>query len=119
MVVNDVIYRRYVADRNDCSNCSLKSRCIRGNVIQGRYLGVPVGATPGNLIKEMAQKVDTERGRNIYHQRIAIAEPVFANIKYGKGLNRFTLRGKVKVNIQWVLYCMVHNIGKIMTFGLT
>jgi hypothetical protein len=117
MIANGVIYRRYVANRDDCSNCSLKSRCIRGKAIQGRYLGVPVGATPGNLIKEMAEKIDTERGRNIYHQRIAIAEPVFANIKYGKGLDRFTLRGRIKVNIQWVLYCMVHNIGKILNFG--
>jgi len=117
MIANGVIYRRYVANRHDCSHCSFKSRCIRGKTIQGRYLGVPVGATPGNLIKEMAEKVDTDRGQNIYHQRIGIAEPVFANIKYGKGLDRFTLRGKIKVNIQWVLYCMVHNIGKILNFG--
>ena len=98
--------------------CRFKSRCIRGgNLITGRNLSVPIAATPGNLIKEMAEKIDTERGRNIYHQRIAIAEPVFANLKYGKGLDRFTLRGKVKVNIQWILYCMVHNIGKILNFG--
>jgi len=30
---------------------------------------------------------------------------------------RFTLRGKKKVNIQWNLFCMVHNIGKIAKFG--
>jgi hypothetical protein len=117
MIVNGVIYRGYVANRDDCSTCSLKSCCIRGKAIQGRYLGVPVGATPGNLIKEMAEKVDTERGQNIYHPGIAIAEPVFANIKYGKGLDRFTLRGRIKVNIQWVLSCMVHNIGKILIYG--
>jgi IS5 family transposase len=58
----------------------------------------------------MAEKAETERGRNIYHQRIAIADSVFADIKYKKGLDRVTLRGKIKVNIQWVLYCMVHNI---------
>jgi hypothetical protein len=116
-IVNGVIYRRYVADRKDCICCPLKSRCIKGNFIKGRYPGVPVGATPGNLIKEMAEKVDTERGRDIYHQRIAIVEPVFADIKCGKGLDRFTLRGKIKVNIQWVLYCMVHNIGKILNYG--
>jgi hypothetical protein len=116
-IVSDVIYKRYIADREDCIRCPLKNRCIKGNFIKGRYLGVPVGATPGNLIKEMAEKIDTEKGRDIYHQRIAIAEPVFADIKYGKGLDRFTLRGKIKVNIQWVLYCMVHNIGKILTYG--
>ncbi|MDR2702134.1 MAG: transposase [Spirochaetaceae bacterium] len=41
-------------------------------------------------------------------------EPVFANIRYCKGLNRFTLRGKEKVNSQWLLYCMVHNLGKCL-----
>ena len=76
-----------------------------------------MGMVPGNLLKAMAQKVDTERGREIYHQRIGIAEPVFANIRAVKGLDRFTLRGRIKVNIQWVLYCMVHNIGKIMSYG--
>ena len=90
-----------------------------GEKVKGRQLNVPIGHMPGNLTKEMAQKIDTEEGRNIYHQRIAIVEPVFANIKCMKGLDRFTLRGKIKVNIQWVLYCMVHNICKIMRYGFT
>ena len=77
----------------------------------------PWGWFLGICVKAMAEKVDTERGREIYHQRIGIVEPVFANIRAVKGLDRFTLRGKLKVNIQWVLYCMVHNIGKIMSYG--
>jgi hypothetical protein len=32
-------------------------------------------------------------------------------------MDRFTLRSRSKVNIQWTLYCLVHNIGKIATFG--
>jgi hypothetical protein len=32
-------------------------------------------------------------------------------------MNRFTLRGKVKVNIQWKLFCIVHNLEKIVNFG--
>jgi len=35
----------------------------------------------------------------------------------GKGLDKFSLRGKVKVNIQWLLYCMVHNIEKVANYG--
>ena len=80
-------------------------------------MSVPLGAVPGNLLKARAQKVDTERGGDIYHKRIGIAEPVFANIRAVKRLDRFILRGKIKVNIQWVLYCMVHNIGKVMSYG--
>lgn len=50
-------------------------------------------------------------------KRMGIVEPVFGNIKAVKKLNYFTLRTKIKVNIQWVLYCMVHNIEKIANYG--
>ena len=43
-----------------------------------------------------------------------IIEPVFSDITYCKGMDRFTLRGEDKVNSQWKLYCIVHNIGKCM-----
>ncbi|MCG8312942.1 MAG: transposase, partial [Pseudomonadales bacterium] len=32
-------------------------------------------------------------------------------------LNRFSLRGKSKVQGQWQLYCLVHNIEKIRNYG--
>ena len=70
-----------------------------------------------NYSKEMIAKIDTKRGRKLYPHRMAIVEPVFANIRTNKRLDRFALRGKVKVNIQWLLYCMVHNIEKIANFG--
>jgi len=61
----------------------------------------------------MRRKVDTPQGRRTYAKRMAIVEPVFGNIKACKGMDRFTLRGRHKVNLQWMLYCLVHNIGKI------
>ena len=114
-----VFYRRYVADANDCRGCELKARCIRGRNGKRRSLNVPVGRVPGNLTEAMAAKVDSEKGRKIYPLRLAIVEPVFANIRTHKGMNRFTLRGKIKVNVQWLLYCMVHNMGKIASYGFT
>ena len=118
-VVDGVIYRRYAADREDCTGCELKAHCIRGKNVKGRYLNVPVGHVPGNLSKAMAEKVDSEKGRKIYPQRMAIVEPVFSNIRFLKRLDRSTLRGKTNVNIQWLLYCMIHNIGKIVAYGCT
>jgi hypothetical protein len=41
-----------------------------------------------------------------------IIEPCFADITYNKKMNRFSLRTKIKVNIKWLLCCVVHNIGK-------
>jgi Transposase DDE domain len=62
----------------------------------------------------MSAKIDTPAAREIYGQRLAIVEPVFGNLRSQKCLDHFTLRGKLKVNIQWMLYCIVHNIEKIL-----
>jgi hypothetical protein len=66
----------------------------------------------------MIAKIDTPEARKIYGLRLAIVEPVFGNIRIQKRLDRFTMRGKRKVNIQWLLYCLVHNIEKIVHYGM-
>jgi transposase len=117
--VTNTVYRRYRADNNDCQVCQLWDKCIRSKRknIKAKTLMVPVGTVGRNYSREMSEKIDTERGRRFYPRRMAIVEPVFANIRTQKRLDRFTLRGKLKVNIQWLLYCMVHNMEKIANFG--
>ncbi|MGI9568778.1 MAG: IS1182 family transposase [Desulfobulbia bacterium] len=112
-----IIYRRYVSNVETCRACALKYRCIRNKNGKRKTLIVPIGYTKDNYSKAMAEKVDGATGRRIYPQRIAIVEPVFANIRTHKQLNRFTLRGKAKVNIQWMLYCIIHNICKIKRYA--
>ena len=65
------------------------------------------------VTQKMIERFDTDRGRHYYSRRMGTVEPVFANITCTYGLNRFSLRGREKVDAQWKLYCMVHNIGKI------
>jgi hypothetical protein len=65
----------------------------------------------------MKQKIDTVEGRYVYSRRMGIIEPVFGNIREAKGLDHFTLRSKVKTNIQWLCYCIVHNTEKIQKYG--
>jgi hypothetical protein len=108
------LYRKYIAAEQDCQTCPLRSRCIYGKDGKRKHLAVPLGES---LSQQMVEKIDTAPGRRIYPQRLAIAEPVFANIRINKRLDRFTLRGKIKVNIQWLMYCLVHNIEKIMNYG--
>ena len=43
--------------------------------------------------------------------------PVFGNLRSNKGLNRFTLRGRQKVDGQWKLYCLVHKFEKLANHG--
>jgi hypothetical protein len=42
---------------------------------------------------------------------------VIANIRLNKRLAGFNGRGREKVNTQWDLYCMVHNIQKLAKSG--
>lgn len=45
-----------------------------------------------------------------------MVEPVFGNIGTNKDLNRFSSRGKKKVQRQWQLYCLVHNVEKLAIY---
>lgn len=69
--------------------------------------------SPNEVLEAMKQRIDSPEGRRRYSQRIGTVEPVFANIRHNKRLNRFTLRGRHKVRVQWRLYCLVHNIEKM------
>ena len=65
----------------------------------------------------MKRRFDTPEGRSIYSKRMGTVEPVFGNLRGTLHLDRFTLRSKPKVNNQWLLYCIVHNMGKIQRYG--
>lgn len=110
-------YDVYHARPQDCAACPLRTRCLSKPTTSRRYLSVPVDTQPPNLIDEMKSRIDTEQGKRIYARRLGIVEPVFANICVHKRMHRFTLRSKSKVDVQWRLFALVHNIGKILTFG--
>jgi transposase len=110
--INGYKGRRYLAEVNECVNCELRPRCLKKNAGR-RHLFIVDVPKPKTYSEKMMEKIDTAEGRDIYAKRMGIVEPVFANITVHKGLSRFTLRTKKKVNIQWLLYCMVHNMGKI------
>jgi len=65
----------------------------------------------------MKKKIDSDEGRAVYNKRLGVIEPVFANITATLKLDRLSFRGKEKNNAQWKLFCIVHNIGKIMKYG--
>ena len=111
------LYDVYHARQEDCANCPLKSQCLSKPDTPFRYLSIRVDDQRPNLIDEMKAKIDSAQGKQIYARRLAIVEPVFANICVQKRLDRFTLRTKSKVDVQWRLFALVHNIGKIHNYG--
>jgi len=121
--IRNIVYDIYRAKEADCSTCPLRSQCLSTPQTQARYLLIPLAHSAEdkekvNLVEQMKAKIDTEEGRRIYSRRLAIVEPVFANIRAQKRLDRFTLRTKEKVNIQWMLFALVHNIEKIVHYGM-
>lgn len=116
--IGNNIYRRYEANAADCGACQLRKQCVQKAATRRKHLAVYVEPAKETLSQQMIAKIDTPEARKIYGQRLAIVEPVFGNIRSQKRLDRFTLRGKIKVNIQWMLYCMVHNLEKIVHYGM-
>ena len=104
----------------DCRACELRSKCIRNPKTKARQVAFLNGVTKENqktFTQKMIKKIDSLKGRYLYSKRMGIVEPVFANICSTTGLNKFTLRGRKKINLQWKLYCILHNIGKMYRYG--
>ena len=66
----------------------------------------------------MRRKLQTRRGRQRYALRMQTVEPVFGQIKQGRGFRQFLLRGLEKVNGEWSLICTGHNLLKLFRFGV-
>ena len=79
----------------------------------------PRGRMPKGLStrNRMRRKLRTKRGRQRYALRMETAEPVFGQIKQGRGFRQFLLRGLEEVNREWLLICAGHNLLKLFRFG--
>ena len=105
----------YMGLKQNCMTCKLRAKCLRKKTTAFRQ--VILFDKVENYSTKMRNKFDTPYARSMYSRRMGTVEPVFGHIRGAKKLDRFTLRTKKKVNNQWLLYCMVHNIGKISRYG--
>ena len=70
-----------------------------------------------NHVGLMKVKIDSDTGQEMITRRFATVDPVFGNLRGNKRLHRFTLRGKIKVDGQWKVYCMMPNSEKLANHG--
>ncbi|WP_249384173.1 transposase, partial [Chitinivorax sp. B] len=105
---NGYLSTKYSGTLRDCLPCEQRDKCLRTpdktQVRQVSFFRGKAGATAESHSERMKQAIDSEAGRARYRQRFATVEPVFGNLRHNKRLNRFTLRGRRKVNTQWQLY---------------
>jgi transposase len=112
---------KFQGAQRDCLTCAQREKCLRTpEKTKTRQVCFFRGKAAGGAVSYteiMKQAIDSPRGRELYGGRFATVEPVFGNLRHNKGLDHFTLRGQKKVDTQWKLYCLVHNIEKLAHHG--
>ena len=112
--------RDYASDEQDCQGCPFRAKCLSKKTSKQKHLSIPVHepvTKPKSRGQRMIEKIDSPEGTQQYRRRLALVEPVFATIRTQKHLDHLTLRGKDTVDIQWMLYAIVHNIEKLANYG--
>jgi len=101
------------SDSGYCSTLNLKElqkRHIRGYVATQLYRK---HRKVGRWIQRMRQRLRQGARRTRYRLRKQIVEPVFGQIKQGRGFRQFLLRGENNVACEWSLLCIAHNLLKL------
>ncbi|MBI3934327.1 MAG: IS1182 family transposase [Acidobacteria bacterium] len=68
-------------------------------------------------IDPLRAKLASPEGQAIYKKRREVVEPVFGQIKQGRGFRQFLLRSVEKVRAEWRLICLTHNLLKLYRSG--
>jgi transposase len=114
--------RELSADAGYCSEENLKElnrRHISGYVATGRIqhgqasVGGKRKLRAGSRVQAMRRKLQRAGRRSRYRLRKQVVEPVFGQIKQGRGFRQFLLRGLEKVTGEWSLVCTAHNLLKL------
>jgi transposase len=104
---------KFRAPDSACRDCPLRTQCLRKpDKTKSRQVALLSRTATVTHTQTMRTRIDSALGRQQYGRRFATVEPVFGNIRHNKRLNRFTLRGRHKVDGQWKLFALVHNIEK-------
>ena len=121
LVINGFVAEGFRGTKRACGSCALRAQYLRTPdttaVRNVAFFRGRADAEPETHAARMRARIDTPEGRAQYGQRFATVEPVFGNVRYNKGLDRFTLRGRSKVDGQRKLYCLVHHIEKLAHAG--
>ncbi len=117
--INGYAAVKFQGAQRDCVPCTQRDKCLRTpHKTKTRQVTFFHGkAGQASYTDKMKLRIDSPQGRALYGGRFGTVEPVFGNLRHNKQLNRFTLRGRTKVDAQWKLYCMVHNIEKLAHHG--
>lgn len=96
-----------------CTPLIPPDRQLHGQVVPAAPRGRPRAGL--SVVNRMRRTLRTTRGRRLYARRKTIVEPVFGQIKQGRGYRQFLLRGMRQVRGEWALICTTHYVMKLWT----
>ncbi len=67
----------------------------------------------GGIYAHMRRVLQTDLGGGLYRKRKAMIEPVFANTKFNRRIDRFQRRGRSAARSEWRLITATHNLLKL------
>ncbi|MEO6877561.1 MAG: transposase [Gemmatimonadaceae bacterium] len=120
-VNRDNIWEAFQGTTGVCGPCPLREQCLKRPATTAvrtvNFHRCKTAPLPPTRSAQMRAAIDVPANRARYGRRLATVEPVFANLRHNKGLDRFALRGRAKVDAQWKLFCLDHNIEKLAHHG--
>ncbi|MEL7655234.1 MAG: transposase [Bacillota bacterium] len=103
---------RRIYECESCLDCPVKEDCTKSKFNRQVQVGVQL-----LQMKKVAHDfLLSPRGRELRSQRPIEVEAVFGRLKHDWGFRRFFLKGCEKVNTEWGILCIAHNIAKAASF---
>jgi len=104
----------YYSQANVCAVEAKVNLLVPPNQREGKAPKKSGSGTPaGQTAEAMRNKLQSDEGRALYRLRKAIVEPVFGQMKEGRGFRRFSFRGLAHVTAEWDFMCLTHNLLKL------
>jgi len=100
----------YCAKKQDCSSCNLRSLCIKPGIDNPRK----VTHYDSNYYSKAREWYCSSQGRLLQKLRRVVIEGVIGNAKSYHGMGKAKLRGKEKVQIQFLLTASALNLKKMV-----
>jgi transposase len=92
-----------------CQDCPLKSQCTKA---KGNRQ-IQISFQLRQFRSQARENLTSEQGQQLRAKRAVDVETPFGDIKQNMGFRRFHLRGQEKVNTEWLLVCIAHNMRKL------
>jgi len=102
----------YSAKKQDCSYCKLRSLCIKPEITNPRK----VSHYDSNYYSKAREWYYSNHGKILQKLRRVVIEGIIGNAKAYHGMGKAKLRGKEKVQIQFLLTASALNLKKMVKF---